>query len=156
MNLTIEMDRIDQIILDKLSEDGRMSYAELGRILNMSRVSVRERVNRLVEEGVIERFSIIINPAKVGFSLSVFFEIAVHPSKLHEVAKTLADSEYVLSVNQMTGPTTLHVHACLKDNLHLQQFMKETVYSLPGINSVSSYVLLRGFKSKRGGIKIGT
>lgn len=151
-----DVDDMDQKIMNLLSEDARMSYAEIGRKLNLSRVSVRERVNHLVDSGVIERFSIIINPAKVGFNLAAFFEIAVHPNKLHDVAKTLADNEFVLSVNQMTGPTTLHVHACLRDNNHLQNFMKDAIYNMTGINSVSSYVLLRGFKSKKGGIKIGT
>ena len=91
----------------------------------------------------------------VGLNLSVFFEIDVHPHKLQEVAKTLAENKYVLSVNQMTGPSTLHAHAALRDNQHLQTFLVNTVYSLPGISSVNSHVLLRGFKSKIGGIKIG-
>ncbi|KJS20814.1 MAG: AsnC family transcriptional regulator [Clostridiaceae bacterium BRH_c20a] len=154
--MSVDVDDLDQKILDLLSEDGRLSYAEIGRKLNLSRVSVRERVTRLIDTGVIERFSVIINPAKVGFNLAAFFEIAVHPNQLHEVAKTLADNKFVLSINQMTGPSTLHVHASLRDNNHLQNFMKDAIYNLPGINSVSSYVLLRGFKSKRGGIKIGT
>lgn len=154
--MDVAIDVLDQKILNILCEDGRMSYAEIGRILNLSRVSVRERVNRLVETGVIERFSIIINPTKVGLNLSVFFEIAVHPNQLQNVAKSLAANKFVLSVNQMTGPSTLHVHASLRDNNHLKSFMMDSIYNLPGINSVNSYVLLHGFKSKRGGIKIGT
>lgn len=149
------LDGIDNKIIDLLIKDSRMSFAEIGRLVNLSRVSVRERVNRLIESGVIERFSIIINPKMVGLNLSVFFEIDVHPHKLQEVAKTLAENKYVLSVNQMTGPSTLHAHAALRDNQHLQTFLVNTVYSLPGISSVNSHVLLRGFKSKIGGIKIG-
>lgn len=151
----IKLDQIDYKLLDLLSNDSRSSYAELGRLINLSRVSVRDRVNKLIENGVIERFSIIINPKMVGFNLSVFFEIDVHPHKLQEVAKSLAENKHVLSVNQMTGPSTLHAHAALKDNHHLQSFLVNSVYSLPGINAVNSFVLLRGFKSKSGGIKIG-
>lgn len=149
------LDETDNKILDLLSMDSRLSYAELGRLVNLSRVSVRERVNKLIESGIIERFSVIINPKKVGLNLSVFFEIDVHPHKLEEVAKALAQNNHVLSVNQMTGPSRIHAHAALRDNIHLQQFLVQAVYSLPGINSVNSYVLLRGFKSKSGGIKIG-
>ncbi len=150
-----KIDEIDQKILDILCEDSRISYAELGRRVNLTRVSVRERMNALVESGIIERFSIIINPPKAGFNLSVFFEITVHPSKLIEVAEKLAQTRYVQSVNQMTGPNTLHMHASLRDNNHLQEFMQEAIYNLPGINSVNSYIILRGFKEKRGGMKIG-
>ena len=149
------LDGIDNKIIDLLIKDSRMSFAEIGRLVNLSRVSVRERVNRLIESGVIERFSIIINPKMVGLNLSVFFEIDVHPHKLQEVAKTLAENQYVLSVNQMTGPSTLHAHVALRDNQHLQTFLINTVYSLPGISSVNSRVLLRGFKPKIGGVRIG-
>ncbi len=152
--MDFNLDAIDNKILDLLTKDGRQTFAELGRILNLSRVSVRDRVNRLVESGVIDRFSIIINPRKVGLNLSVFFEIDVHPYKLQEVAKALAENPHVLSVNQMTGPSTLHAHAALRDNQHLQTFLVQSVYSLPGINSVNSYVLLRSFKPKTGGVKI--
>jgi DNA-binding Lrp family transcriptional regulator len=150
-----KIDETDQKILDILCEDARMSYAEIGRHLNLTRVTVRERVAALVESGVIERFSIIINPPKVGYNLSAFFEIGVHPNKLHEVANALADNKFVQSVNQMTGPNTLHVHASLRDSNHLQDFMQNAIYNLSGINNVNSYVLLRGFKVKKGGIKIG-
>jgi DNA-binding Lrp family transcriptional regulator len=153
--MAVELDELDHKILELLTKDGRMSYAEIGRLLNLSRVSVRERVNKLVDNGVIEHFTIIINPVKVGYRLSVFFEISVNPNKLLEVAEALAAHKCVQSVNQMTGPSTLHVHACLIDNNHLQTFMKDSIYNLPGVNSVNSYVLLRGFKTKRGGIKIG-
>lgn len=150
----IHLDEIDKKILNLLVEDGRLSYAELGRSLHMSRVAVRERVNALVDSGVIERFSIILNPQKMGLTLSVFFEIDAHPNKLQEIATALAKNQHVLSVNQMTGPSTLHVHAALRDHQHLESFMRETAYSFPGVSSVNSYVLLRSFKAKSGGIKI--
>lgn len=149
------VDELDAKILDLLTDDSRLSFAEIGRIINLSRVAVRERVNKLFETGVIEKFSIIINPYKVGLNLSVFFIIDMHPGKLKEVANILAKNKYVLSVNQMTGPSGLHMHAALRDHQHLEQFLTNTLYILPGINSVSSFVLLRSFKPKRGGIKIG-
>ncbi len=149
------LDELDYKILELLTQDGRMSFADMGRSLSMSRVAVRERVNKLVDCGVIERFSIIVNPHKIGLRISVFFEIDVHPQKMQQVANNLSENQYVLSINQMTGPNTLHVHAALRDNAHLEEFLRKNIYSLSGINSVNSYVLLRGFKPKTGGIKIG-
>ncbi len=49
------LDKLDQGIIDCLVEDGRMSYVEIGRRLNISRVSVRDRVQQLKEKGIIER-----------------------------------------------------------------------------------------------------
>ncbi|MDN5302142.1 MAG: Lrp/AsnC family transcriptional regulator, leucine-responsive regulatory protein, partial [Thermoanaerobacteraceae bacterium] len=106
-----DIDDIDMKILSLLQDDGKISYAELGRKLNMSRSAVRERVNILIEKGIIEKFTIVINPYKMGLEMSAFFEIDVEPRHLQTVAKTLAEEKYVQSVNQMSGPSTLHVHA---------------------------------------------
>jgi DNA-binding Lrp family transcriptional regulator len=149
-----DLDDIDIKILNILQDDGKISYAELGRKLNMSRSAVRERVNILIEKGIIEKFTIVINPYKLGLEMSAFFEIDVEPRHLQTVAKTLAEEKYVQSVNQMSGPSTLHVHAILKNKEHLERFLSETIYSLNGITSVRSYILIRGFKSKSGGLRI--
>ena len=148
------LDELDYRILKILEKEGRKSFAEIGRDLNLSRTAVRDRVLALEEKGVIERFSVIINPRAVGLNLAVFFEIECMPSKLLEVADCLARDEYILSVNQMTGKSTLHVHAALRNTAHLESFLNNVIYALPGINSVDSSVLLRGLKSKSGGIKI--
>lgn len=153
MNYT-ELDEIDQKILEMLQENGKMTYADLGRKLNMSRSAVRERVNMLIRNGIIEKFTIVINPYKMGFEMSAFFEIDVEPRHLQTIAKTLAEQKYVQSVNQMSGPSTLHVHAILKNKEHLEKFLSEHIYSLNGIMSVRSYILIRGFKSKSGGLRI--
>ncbi|RKL62861.1 Lrp/AsnC family transcriptional regulator [Thermoanaerobacteraceae bacterium SP2] len=149
-----DLDDIDIKILNILQDDAKISYAEMGRKLNMSRSAVRERVNILIEKGIIEKFTIVINPYKLGLEMSAFFEIDVEPRHLQTVAKTLAEEKYVQSVNQMSGPSTLHVHAILKNKEHLERFLSETIYSLNGITSVRSYILIRGFKSKSGGLRI--
>ena len=103
------LDELDYKILKMLEKDGRRPFAEIVRELNLSRTAVRDRVLAMEEEGVIEHFSVIINLRAVGLNLSVFFEIECMPSKLLEVARQLAKQEYILSVNQMTGKSTLHL-----------------------------------------------
>ena len=149
-----DVDEIDEKILNILVEDGRISYADLGRRLMLTRTAVRDRVQNLLNKGVIERFTIVINPRKVGRHLSAFFEIDLDPPHLRSIATSLADNEYVLSVHQMTGPSTLHVHASLRDGEHLAEFLQDNLHSLPGITKVKTYVLLTSFKSKYGGIRI--
>lgn len=150
----VGLDAIDIRLLNLLAEDSRTSYADLGRALNLTRGAVRDRVRALVERGIIERFTIVVNPKKVGRSISAFFEIDVEPMHLTEVAAKLATNPYVQSVNQMTGPSTIHVHAALRDGTDLERFLRESVYSLNSIIMVRSYILLRSFKGKMGGLRI--
>ncbi|MCM3587080.1 Lrp/AsnC family transcriptional regulator [Mesobacillus maritimus] len=146
----MKLDAIDHRILELLSENGRMSYVDIGKELNLSRVAIRERVNQLIQSGVIEKFSVVINSEKVGKAVSAFFEVDCEPSFLVSVAENLANNPRVASCYQMTGPSTLHMHVLVEDFIALENFINEELYSLEGITRVESHILLRRFKSRTG------
>lgn len=148
------MDEIDKNILKILEEDGRMSYAELGRKLDLTRVSIRERIVKLQEKGVIEKFTVVINPEKIDKKLSAFFEIDVTPNHLDEVADKLAEEDRVHSLYLMTGSSTLHMHSLLKDHDELEEFLINKIYSQKGITRVKSNVILKRYKSREGGARL--
>lgn len=146
----MKVDQIDKKILELLSQDGRMSYVDIGKELNLSRVSVRERINQLRKSGVIEKFSVMINSEKVGKTVSAFFEVDCEPGDLVEVAEALASNPSVASCYQMTGPSTLHMHVLVNDFAALESFINNELYALKGITRVESHILLRRFKSRSG------
>jgi Lrp/AsnC family transcriptional regulator, leucine-responsive regulatory protein len=144
------MDTLDKKILELLTTNGRLSYVDIGKQLGLSRVAVRERVNKLVDDGVIEQFTIVINSSKAGKGVSAFFEIDCEPSSLVKVAEALAENPSVASCYQMTGPSTLHTHVLVDNFDALERFINEELYDLNGITRVESHILLRRFKSRRG------
>ncbi|RCW69831.1 Lrp/AsnC family transcriptional regulator [Saliterribacillus persicus] len=146
----MKIDQKDKKILELLAQNGRMSYVDIGKELELSRVAVRERVNQLIDAGVIEGFSAIINSEKVGKKVSAFFEVDCEPASLVNVAESLADNPSVASCYQMTGPSTLHMHVLVEDFTKLESFINEELYSLNGITRVESHILLRRFKSRIG------
>ncbi|HET7627035.1 MAG TPA: Lrp/AsnC family transcriptional regulator [Bacillales bacterium] len=146
----MKIDETDKKILDLLAENGRMSYVDIGKQLNLSRVSIRERVHQMKESGIIEKFSVVVNSEMAGKKVSAFFEVDCEPAYLVEVAETLVNNPSVASCYQMTGPSTLHMHVLVEDFRRLEQFINEELYSLEGITRVSSHILLRRFKSRTG------
>ncbi|WP_188802304.1 Lrp/AsnC family transcriptional regulator [Sporolactobacillus putidus] len=146
----MKIDDTDRKILDCLAEDGRMSYVDIGKRLNLSRVSIRERVQQLVKNGVIEKFGVVINSELVGKTVSAFFEVECEPSALLSVARNLSKNQSVASCYQMTGPSMLHVHVLVEDFHQLENFTNKELYSMKGITSVNSHILLRRFKSRSG------
>ncbi|MDN7244937.1 Lrp/AsnC family transcriptional regulator [Planococcus shenhongbingii] len=146
----MKIDEIDKKILELLTVNGRSSYVDIGKELNLSRVAVRERVHQLTEAGIIEKFTVVINSEKVGKQVSGFFEVDCEPSSLVEVAQALADNPNVASCYQMTGPSTLHMHVLVDDFQGLEKFINEELYALDGITRVESHILLRRFKSRNG------
>lgn len=146
----MKIDETDRKILDCLTEDGRMSYVDIGKKLDISRVSVRDRVQQMVKKGLIEKFSVVINSEAAGKAVSAFFEVDCEPASLVTVAQTLVENPSVASCYQMTGPSTLHMHVLVEDFHALEKFINEEIYKLDGITRVESHVLLRRFKSRNG------
>ena len=70
--LGIHLDKTDIKILKLLANDSRISYAEIAREVHLSRMAVRERVMKMVEEGVVERFTVQLDSKKVGLNTPVF------------------------------------------------------------------------------------
>lgn len=146
----MSIDATDKKILQLLVDNGRMSYVDIAKELGLSRVAIRERINQLIEEEVIEKFSVIINSDKVGKKVSAFFEVDCEPTHLVQVAEALAENPTVASCYQMTGPSTLHMHVLVDDFEELEHFTNEELYALKGITRVESHILLRRFKSRSG------
>jgi len=85
----IELDHIDKRILESLQLDARASFAELSRTLEVAEATVRFRVKRLIDNGVITRFAALLDPAKVGFGVSGAILLKIDPSYLEEACKQL-------------------------------------------------------------------
>ncbi|UJL45427.1 Lrp/AsnC family transcriptional regulator [Virgibacillus sp. NKC19-16] len=143
-------DDIDKRLLEILAEDGRISYVELAEKVGLSRVAVKDRIQSLKDEGVIEKFTVVINSEKAGKKVSAFFEVDVEPKQLQQVAQNLADNPSVASIYQMTGPSTLHMHVLVEDFQMLEVFINNELYAVEGITRVESSVILKRFKSRTG------
>lgn len=146
----MKVNDIDKKIIEILIEDARISYTDLAKEVGLSRVAVQARINTLLKDGVIERFTAVINPVKVGIHVSTFFNIDVEPKQLNEVAEKLALHPVVTNLYHMTGPSTLHMHAVFTSMTEMERFLLETVYPTTGITSVASEVLIKRYKSRTG------
>ncbi len=141
------LDEIDRQILKHLSSNGRLSHAELGRLVGLTRAAVRERVGQLVEHGIISHFTIVVNPLKAGKNLSIFFNICVEWSKIDQIAQELLDSEEITNVYQMSGRPHLHVHALFDDQDHASSYVQK-LRDIDGISSVESEFLITRYKER--------
>lgn len=147
-NLTL--DERDKQILSLLHEDGRMSYTDLGKQVGLSRVAVQARIQQLIEAGVIERFTTVINPAKIGIHVSVFFNVEVEPKFLEAVALQLEQETAVTSLYHMTGPSKLHMHGIFQNEHEMETFLTKKLYPLEGVVSVDCQMLIKRYKSRMG------
>lgn len=145
-----KLDEIDRKILDVLSQNARISYVELSKIVNLSRVAIKSRIKNLEDSGIIEKYTLEMNLRKMGRKIAVFFELEVEPSKLYEIGNYLASKENITDVYQMTGAGNLHIHAMLELEDELNDFLHEELYSIDGVIKVTSRLIITRFKARLG------
>jgi DNA-binding Lrp family transcriptional regulator len=144
------IDEIDRKIIAILQQNGRASYTDIAKEVDLSRVGVQARINALMENGTIEKITAVVNPEKIGITVSAFFNVEVEPKHLMEAADRLADEPEVSSLYHMTGPSKLHMHGLFTSNREMELFLQEKLYVLPGITSVDCQVLIKRYKSRMG------
>jgi len=148
--MTFAIDDIDRKLISLLSQDGRASYTDLAKEVGLSRVAVQTRLNALMEYGTIERFACILNPKRLGLTVSAFFNVDVEPRHLMAVADRLAEEPEVTSLYHMSGPSKLHMHGLFASHQEMEAFLQNKLYPLEGVVSVDCQVLIKRYKSRMG------
>lgn len=148
------MNRLDTEIIGLLIKDGRLSYAEIARQVGVTRAHVRDRVQALLDGGSIEQFTAVIDPEKLGKSVSAFLDIKASPDAIEEVAQALADQPEVISLYIMSDMRSLHVHTLTDSSESLLDFASRQIYGRAGIVSVECQTLLKRIKNRVGGPRL--
>jgi Lrp/AsnC family leucine-responsive transcriptional regulator len=97
------LDAIDQRILEALAGNARMSLKELAQAANLSSPSAAERLRRLEERGVIEAFTIDIDPAALGYPLQAIVRVRPLPGQLHVIERIIQETPEFVECDKVTG-----------------------------------------------------
>jgi Lrp/AsnC family transcriptional regulator, regulator for asnA, asnC and gidA len=136
--MTIKIDSIDKQIVDLLTEDGRMSCADIARqIGNITERSVRYRLQRLLDEKVVA-VSAVVDPRAVGFPVVADVFIEVEPGQIHDLAKKLADYDIVTYVACATGERDISIQVVARNNQELYTFVTEVLGRISGVRRTST------------------
>lgn len=148
------MNKLDSALLSILIKDARASFADIARQLNISRAHARTRVQALVDAGVIEQFSAVINPEKLGKVISTFVDLKVSPVAIEPIAQELANCPEVVSLYIMSDLQSLHIHTLTDSTEGFDTFVREHIFNRPEIISVECKTLLSRVKNRRGGARL--
>lgn len=135
--MSARLDHIDREIISCLLHDGRMASTDIARRLSgVSERTVRYRIDRLVERGVIQ-IGAIVNPRALGYAVTADVWIEVAPNRLREVAERLATLQEVSYVAYSTGDRDLSIQVYARDNEELHAFVSDVIGSIPGVTRTS-------------------
>lgn len=135
----VKLDSVDVQLLYSLETDARISIADLARSLNMSAPSVSERLRRLEESGVIQGFTVEVDPKMLGYSLAFYIRIRPIPGKLSKVVSLIAEIEEIVECDRITGDDCFIAKAYLRSTDELERIINQLIpYSQTNTSMIQS------------------
>ncbi|MGQ9674067.1 MAG: response regulator [Chloroflexota bacterium] len=141
MPYPIEIDQVDHKIISLLQQDGRMSNSEIARKIGVAEGTVRNRIERLLSEGVI-RITAVPDPAKLGFPVSVIVGLNAELDKIDQVCRHFAIMKEVRSVAHTAGSHNIVLEAVFSSHAEMLNFLTRGLTVVPGlVNTDTSHVV---------------
>ncbi len=112
--------------------DGRASYAELSNKIGVPQSTVRFRINKLVDEGVIRKFVAILDPVKIGYPIVIIMLLRVHHKYMDSIFDSLAEMSELHHLFQITGKYDIIIIFHAKDMDHVNE-INNYVRGLEGV-----------------------
>ena len=140
----VVIDDLDKAIIEQLQEDGRLPYTRLGAAVGLSEAAVRQRVQRLVESGVVQIVA-VTDPLTLGFRREAMIGLKIE-GDLRGVADLIASIPEVSYVVVVSGSFDLLMEVVCEDDDHLLALLNDKVRSIPGVRSTETFTYLRLYK----------
>ena len=144
------LDERDRQILALMQRDCRISNADLASAVGMSASALWRRVRALEDAGVIIRYGVEVDPARVGleFRAIVHVQLVRHErGKLAEFMRAVETCPEIQDCYATTGQADYHLHVLCRDLAAYNRFLEEFLFRLPAVASAQTNVVLRAIKS---------
>ncbi|AMO98947.1 asnC family protein [Collimonas arenae] len=145
----MQLDAIDLSILTLLQQNGRISNQDLAEKVFLSPSSCLRRVRILEEEGIISRYSALLNPEKLGLELDVFVQVTMRRDveSWHEnFMEALQKYPEVVGSYIITGDANYLLRVKARNLKHYSAFVLEKLYKIPGVLDIRSNIVLQAIK----------
>ncbi|MFC3053012.1 Lrp/AsnC family transcriptional regulator [Kordiimonas pumila] len=145
----MEIDKFDRTILEALQENADYSMAELGEKVGLSHTPCWRRIKRLHKEGIIKGKVTLLDPQKLGLSVTVYAYITIksHDELSLEAFETAVQSvKNIVECNSTSGEKDYLLRIIVQSVGHYEQFLKQTLMHLPNVAAVNSTFALKQVK----------
>jgi Lrp/AsnC family transcriptional regulator, regulator for asnA, asnC and gidA len=136
-----QLDEVSKAIIEQLQQDGRRSYAAIGKQVGLSEAAVRQRVQRLVDGGVMQVVA-VTDPLELGFARQAMVGIKV-TGPIDTVAEQLAKIDEVDYVVVTAGSYDILIELVAESDEHLLALVSDRVRSIEGVSATETFMYLR-------------
>lgn len=141
------IDDIDRVILDLLQENGRISQADVARMVGLAPSAVLERIRKLESRNVIKGYTALVDPAAIDQRMLAFIAIRSAQAPGDEsVANALAQCPEVLELHHVAGDDCYLLKVRARDAEHIGQLLRHRFGRIPGVVSTRTTIVLETVK----------
>ena len=135
------LDDVSKAIIEQLQQDGRRSYASIGKVVGLSEAAVRQRVQRLIDHGVMQVVA-VTDPLELGFSRQALIGVRA-TGDLEPVTDALVAMEEVDYVVVAAGSFDILVEIVAESDEHLLEIVSKRIRAIPQVVSTETFVYLQ-------------
>lgn len=139
------IDTTDMKIIRALQGDARKPVVQIAREVNANEATVRRRIQRLLKDGIIERFTVVLNYHKLGRVIKAFIGLRVEPAKLKTIADHLAKHPDTQVLYRTSGDTDIITEVIFEKMEDLNAFLEEEL-KLEGIRGTIVTIVIGPYK----------
>ena len=138
-----KIDKLDKKILSVLSQNARIPFKDVAAECGVSRAAIHQRVQHLIEDGVITGSSFDVNPKSLGYSTCTYVGLNLERGSMYkEVVEQIATIPEVVECHFTTGPYTMLVNLYARDNEQLMDLLNNKLQGINGVISTETLISL--------------
>lgn len=137
------IDQLDEKILKLITKNARIPFLEVARECGVSGAAIHQRVQRLLNIGVVHGSEFIVNPQKLGYNTCAYMGIYLEKAKHHaQVSEALRKIPEIVECHYTTGAYAIFIKIQTKTNKHLKQLIDEELQDIEGIARTETFISL--------------
>lgn len=139
------IDILDMKIIKSLQKDARKPIVRVAREVGANEATIRRRVKKLLEEGIIERFTVVLDYHKLGRIVKAFIGLKVQPARLKEIVDHLSKHPDVQVLYRTSGDTDIFAEVIFEQMEDLKTYLEEEL-SIDGILGTIVTIVIGPYK----------
>ncbi len=138
-----KIDDLDKQILEIISCNARVPFKDVASVCGISRAAIHQRVQRLIDMGVIIGSGYHVNPSSLGYNTCTYVGIILERGNQYQsVVEELSKIPEIVECHFTTGPYTLLIKLYARDNKHLKELLNNKIQEIPSVTSTETLISL--------------
>jgi Lrp/AsnC family transcriptional regulator, regulator for asnA, asnC and gidA len=143
-----DLDEVDSAILHLLKQNSRMSYQEMSRKTSISDATIQFRLKRMMTRGVIDKFTVMVNPAAAGYDIAAIILVKTDADRHGEAKDALARLPQISEVYSVLGEFDLFLKVWAKSLEELNTMINDSIRSIDGVEDILEIVIVERVKEE--------